>query len=74
MLPTGRYPNSDPALASSFAELQEHPVQVTVSDEARAVRLTVLFRLLLAVPHFIWLILWSIAVTLAVIVAWFAAS
>ena len=73
LLLTGRYPNSDPALASSFAELREHPVQVTVSDELVRSRLTVLFRLLLAVPHFIWLILWSIAVTLAVIVAWFAA-
>ncbi len=61
LLLTGRYPSSDPALASSFAELPEHPVQATVDDELVRSRLTVLFRLLLAVPHFVWLMLWSIA-------------
>ena len=32
-----------------------------------------LFRLLLAIPHLVWLVLWSIAVFFAVIAAWFAA-
>ena len=34
-------------------------------------RLTVFFRLFLALPHFIWLALWGIAVFFAVIAAWF---
>ena len=72
LLLTGRYPNSDPALASSFAELREHPVQVTVSDElvhpgSRFSSASACGSPLhLADPL-------SIAVTLAVIVAWFAA-
>ena len=31
------------------------------------------FRLILAIPHLIWLALWGIAVLLAIIVAWFVA-
>jgi hypothetical protein len=73
LLLTGRYPSSDPALASSFAELPEHPVQVTVDDELVRPRLTVLFRLLLAIPHLVWLMLWTILATVAAVVAWFAA-
>jgi Domain of unknown function (DUF4389) len=73
LLLTGRYPSSDPALASSFAELPEHPVRVVVDDELVRPRLTVLFRLLLALPHLVWLMLWSIPAMLAVVVAWFAA-
>jgi len=33
----------------------------------------VVFRLLLAIPHFVWLLLWSVAVVFAVLGAWFAA-
>lgn len=70
---TGRYPNSNPEVAEEYAELPEHPVQIVVTDDLERPRLTVIFRLLLAIPHFIWLLLWSIAAFLAVIVAWFAA-
>jgi hypothetical protein len=51
----------------------EHAVALVVTDDLRRSRLTVFFRLLLAIPHFIWLVLWGIAVWFAVIVAWFAA-
>jgi uncharacterized protein DUF4389 len=50
-----------------------HPVQLTVTDDLQRSRLTVFFRLLLAIPHFVWLILWSVAVFFAAIAAWFAA-
>jgi hypothetical protein len=70
---TGRYPSSDPALAEGFAELPEHPVQIVVTDDLGRPRLTVLFRLLLAIPHFVWLVLWVIAVLFAAIAAWFVA-
>ena len=39
----------------------------TTSDRSR---LTVFFRLLLVIPHLIWLSLWGIAVWFAVLVAW----
>ena len=38
-----------------------HPVQLAVTDDLQRSRLTVFFRLLLAIPHFIWLLLWSVA-------------
>jgi hypothetical protein len=50
----------------------EHPVRLAVEDDLQRNRLTVFFRLLLAIPHFIWFFLWSIAAFLASIVNWFA--
>ena len=73
LLLTGRYPSSDPALARPFSELPGHPVRIAVTDELERSRLTVLFRLLLAIPQFMWIMLWSIAVFFAVIAAWLAA-
>ena len=73
LLLTGRYPSSDPALAEPFSQLPEHPVRTVVSDDLERPRLTVVFRLLLAIPHFVWLLLWSVAVVFAVLAAWFAA-
>jgi hypothetical protein len=70
---TGRYPSSDPALAEPLPELPEHPVRIVVDDELRRSRLTVFFRLLLAIPHFIWITLWAIAVVLAAFLAWILA-
>ncbi len=73
LLLTPRYPSSDPALAEPYSELPEHPVRLTVEGGLEHSRLTVFFRLLLTIPHFIWLLLWGIAVFFAVVVAWFAA-
>jgi hypothetical protein len=70
MLLTGRYPTSDPVQAEPYAELPEHPVRIVVDDELRRSRLTVLFRLLLAIPHFVWIVLWSLAVLVAGFAAW----
>jgi hypothetical protein len=53
--------------------MPEHPVQLVMTDDLRRSRLTVLFRLLLAIPHLIWFVLWSIVVVVAAIVAWVAA-
>lgn len=50
----------------------EHPVQLAVEDDLQRSRLTVFLRLILAIPHFIWFGLWSIAAFLASIVNWFA--
>jgi len=72
LLLTPRYPSSDPALAEPYARLPHHPVRVLVSDDLERPRLTVLFRLFLAIPHLVWLTLWSTAVVLAGLAAWFA--
>jgi hypothetical protein len=50
-----------------------HPIGLIVTDDLKRSRLTVFFRLILAIPHFIVLALWGIVAELAVVVAWFAA-
>ncbi len=68
---TDRYPNVDPA--EPPASGPDHPVRLNVEDDLRRSRLTVFFRLLLALPHFVWITLWWVAATLAVIAAWIVA-
>ena len=41
---------------------ERHPVRLVVEDDLRRSRLTVFFRLVLAVPHLIWIGLWAGAV------------
>ena len=48
------------------------PIRLVVHEDLGRSRLTVFFRLLLAVPHIVWWLLWSVLATLAVIVSWFA--
>jgi hypothetical protein len=50
-----------------------HPIGLIVTDDLKRSRLTVFFRLLLAIPHVIWLALWGIVAEIVVIVAWFVA-
>jgi Domain of unknown function (DUF4389) len=70
---TDRYPNSDPQTAlADLPARAEDPIQLDVSDDLERSRLTVFFRLLLAIPHLIWLSVWGIAAYLAAIVNWFA--
>lgn len=52
--------------------MSAHPIRMTNSDDGARSRLTVFFRVLLAIPHVIWLELWGIAVLIAWIVSWFA--
>jgi Domain of unknown function (DUF4389) len=49
-----------------------HPISLTLTDDLKRTRLTVAFRLILVIPHLIWLGIWGIAVYLAVIASWFA--
>ena len=70
---TPRYPTSDPALAEPYSKLPEHPVRAVVTDDLERPRLTVLFRLFLAIPHFVWIALWSILVALVAPFAWLLA-
>jgi hypothetical protein len=52
---------------------QAHPIRLVVNDDLQRNRLTVFFRLLLAIPLFLWLYLWGAITLLAYVVAWFAA-
>ena len=73
LLLTDRYPTSDPSRVLPEMSLPPHPVRLELDDPLDRSRLTVFFRLLLAIPHLIWLALWYVLVLLAVIVAWIAA-
>jgi hypothetical protein len=70
---TDRYPDANPETPKPPQPVPSHPGRLALTDDGRRSRLTVFFRLLLALPHFIWLFLWGIAVFVAAIVAWFAA-
>ena len=48
------------------------PFRLVVSDGLARSRLTVFFRLFLAIPHFFWLVLWGIAATVVSVVLWIA--
>jgi hypothetical protein len=52
--------------------VEPHPVRLVVTDDLHRSRLTVFFRLLLAIPHLIWVGLWGIAVFFVLLVNWFA--
>src|SRR5881392_1668011 len=41
-----------------------------ITDDLQRSRLTVFFRLLLAIPHFLWLGLWGIAVLVCALINW----
>ena len=72
LLLTDRYPTSDPD-AVPLDPMPPHPVRLQTGDDRSRNRLTVAFRLILAIPHLVFLALWSIAAFFAVIAGWFAA-
>ena len=49
-----------------------HPIRLVVTDDLQRNRLTSFFRLILAIPHLIWLALWGIVAVLAAIANWVA--
>lgn len=72
LLLTDRYPSSDPMTAIGPLPTRSDPVRLEVRDELRRSRLTVFFRLPLAIPHLVWLALWGILALLAAVVNWIA--
>jgi hypothetical protein len=58
--------------AGMTATQHQHPIRLIVNDDLQRTRLTVFFRLILAIPLILWAILWSVIATLAYIVNWFA--
>lgn len=73
LLLTERYPNADPtAMLADVERPPLHPVRlVGDAHDLRRSRVTVFFRLLLALPHLVWLALWSVAVIVVAILNWF---
>ena len=71
LLITERYPDADPELPPVPGQLRPHPITVSVEEDLRRSRLTVFFRLLLTIPHFVWLTLWSIVALFAAVGSWF---
>jgi len=71
---TDRYPNADPtAMLDTVERPPLHPVHlVGDAHDLRQSRVTVFFRLLLALPHLIWLVLWTIAAIVVGVLNWFA--
>jgi hypothetical protein len=56
----------------AVTEHVRHPVRLVVTDDLQRNRLTVFFRLVLAIPHLIWVTVWGIVAALAAIANWFA--
>jgi Domain of unknown function (DUF4389) len=72
LLLTDRYPDSDPLTAIPDLPARTDPIRLECRDDLRRSRLTVFFRLLLALPHVIWLALWAVVAVLAAIASWVA--
>jgi hypothetical protein len=53
--------------------MSRHDIRLLVTDDLDRSRLTVLLRLLLAIPHYIWIFLWSLVVVLSAFLDWLAA-
>ena len=69
---TERYPNADPYAALDEVPVRSDPIRLAADDELVRSRVTVFFRLLLAIPHLIWLSLWGVAAFFAIVANWFA--
>jgi Domain of unknown function (DUF4389) len=67
LLLTSRYPDSDPLKSPASEHVESHAVALENSGDLRRSRVTVFFRLFLALPHFVWLALWAIAALIALI-------
>ena len=57
---------------SAAAVPAQHPVRLRITDDLQRTRLTVAFRLILAIPHFVWVFLWGIAAVVVGLVNWVA--
>jgi hypothetical protein len=61
------------AVPEAHPEAEAHPVSMSVTDDFHRSRVLVFFRLPLAIPHILWLILWTIVVFFVVLLAWLSA-
>ena len=61
------------SISAPTAAPDHHPVGLIVTDDLHRSRLTVFFRLFLAIPHFVVVGLWAIATDIVVLIAWLIA-
>lgn len=52
--------------------MDRHPVRLVLRDDLQRSRLTVFFRVILAIPHFIWFWLWTILALVLAVANWVA--
>jgi hypothetical protein len=71
LLLTDRYPDANTDEPWPVEPPPPHPVRLALTDDGARSRLTVFFRLLLLLPHLVWLVLWAIAAYLLAIPVWF---
>jgi len=50
--------------------VKTHPVRFVVTDDLRRSRLTVFFRLLLVIPHYVWIAIWTYSMFLVIPFQW----
>ncbi len=72
LLLTDRYPSTDPFEPPAARPAPARPIRIVIEDELRRSRLLVLFRLPLAFPHLVWLILWSVLALIVAFLNWWA--
>ena len=60
-------------LSGMEAHRDPHPVRLLVRDDLHRRRLTVFFRLVLAIPHILWVLLWTFLVVFAAVATYLAA-
>jgi uncharacterized protein DUF4389 len=58
--------------AQATTLFETHPIRLRITDDLRRTRLTVFFRLILVIPHFLWAALLGIVAVLVTIANWFA--
>jgi Domain of unknown function (DUF4389) len=71
LLLTERYPDARPAVPPVADPLGPHPIGVSLDDELRRSQVAVFFRILLAIPHFLWWALWALVALLTAVMSWF---
>src|SRR5690348_5980411 len=54
------------------ARAKRHPVRLVIDDDLSRRRLTVGFRLLLVIPHLLWLGIWGLGAFFAAVANWLA--
>jgi hypothetical protein len=64
---------SDVIADTPAEQASRHPIRLVVTDDLRRSRLTVLLRLVLALPHLVWWSLWGLAVLVVSFAGWIVA-
>ena len=64
-------PPASPPLTQATTE--SHPITVSNTDDLKRSRLTVFFRLLLLIPHVIWIYLYTVVAGILLLIGWIAA-